>query len=336
MNPIRLGTGARPRNKKKTDYKVSSYKKVLGSSVPEPIIPIPVIYMQNQEPSCGEDAATQVRNILFGVTGSPEFGWKTLRKIDGYPVDVGSTSDGVGKQAKNIGICDLSLMPDNSTVSNATYADYSTVTQEMLTNALPRVVDSYAFEDGPFTIAYIQQAIQDHKAVILRVSCGTGFWINSAGQPSWGTDLFPLKLGIYDDDHFICITDPARSQTPIPNINPNYIYFPNSWSDKWGLNGWGWFDETYLQYVKEMLILVPPATPITPNPPKYQFTTNFGFGTTSADVHQLQIRIGMPVVYQTGYFGVVTFFAVCAFQFRNNITPTGYCGVKTCTLLNTT
>lgn len=67
---------------------------------------------------------------------------------------------------------------------------------------------------------------------------------------------------------------------------------------------------------------------------RYVFKTNFGFGTRSVDVKQLQIRLGMPVEYQTGYFGVITLGNVIKYQVAHNIIPTGFVGVLTRGSLN--
>lgn len=316
MNPFALG--AKKRVKSNLDYHADNF----ASATPTPTsVPIPSVYtyMQNQEPCCGADMSTQILNNLYGFTGSPEFFWKNVRKIDGYPPEDGSSSDTLATVAKNVATCDLSLMPDNSTLSNADYAAYIGITQEMVDNASARKIGNYAFIDNP-TMQQIKDNIFDHKVVGLRVDCGDGWWINGWSE----AQTCPLKLGNYVDGHFI---------TGIA-FDENYVYFSNSWSVSWARNGIGYFDESYIPHVKELIIFIPTVTPVTPTPAQYQFLTNFGFGSNNADTHQLQIRLGMPKEYCTGYFGPRTALAVMLYQLENGIPPTSFVGPITRKKLN--
>ncbi len=67
---------------------------------------------------------------------------------------------------------------------------------------------------------------------------------------------------------------------------------------------------------------------------KYIFNTNFGLGTRSIDVKQLQMRLEMSVDNQTGYFGPITLANVIKYQTAHNIIPTGYVGPLTRASLN--
>lgn len=315
MNTQPGALGAKPRIVKATDYHPDSFAK----AIPTPTTfstAYPITYMQNQEPSCGEDMGTQYLNVLFGCIGSPMFGWKTLRQIDRLSPTDGSTSSGVALQAQTVGTTDLSLMPDNSTLSNADYASYTGITPEMLAQAKTRTIANYAFIDNP-TFQQIKDNIFQHKAVGLRVNCGDGWWINGWAE----NEVCPLKLGTYVDDHFILAI----------GFDENYIYFSNSWSTAWGRNGEGYFDQSYIPYVKELVIFVPPVTLITPTPAKYIFTQTMMYGQTSADVHALQVKLG---VTPTGYFGLITLIAVASFQKSHGLFPTGFVWGNTLTVLN--
>ena len=293
MNTL-LGMGAKPRTKKKTDY----HPRNFASATPIPITfqtSTPIIYMQNQQPCCGADLTTQYLNVLFGITGSPEFTWKNIRKIDGYPPNAGSESSTLGKVAQTIGTCDLSLMPDNSNVSDDIYASYTGVTQPLLDNASSRKIANYAFIDNP-TFQQIKDSIFQHKAVGLRVNCGDGWY-----TPSWlEKDMLPLKLGNYVDDHFILAT----------GFDANYIYFTNSWSTAWGRQGIGYFDSSYIPYVKELIVFIPPGIAT------YKFNNVMYFGQTSADIHALQGVLSIP---QTGFYWFSTTAAVKAYQVAHNL-----------------
>jgi hypothetical protein len=312
--------GAKPRTIKPTDYHADSFK---GSATPTPAsfsTPLPeIVYMQNQQPCCGADATTQYLNILFGCIGSPEFTWKNVRYIDGLAATDGSSSDTLTKEAKQDATCDLSLMNDNSLATPQVYASYTGITPQMIQNAQSRKIANYAFIDNP-TFQQIKDNIFLHKAVMVRVACGDGWWTNG-----WGKEAtVPVKVGNYVDDHWILCY----------GFDENYIYFVNSWSTAWGDNGKSQFDKNYP--VRELVVFIPPVTPITPTSAKYQFTQDFGYGTTSADVHALQVAIGMPASLTTGDFGLITSMYVWAFKYKNGIKPyNGQCDSSLRAFLNT-
>ena len=241
--------------------------------------------MQNKQPECGADLSTQYLNILFGVVGSPRFTWNEIRKLDHLSPNDGSSSDTLAKEAQTIGTCDLTLCPDVSNIPTNEYVNPAIITSDMVANASTRKIGNYAFIDNP-TMQQIKDNIFDHKAVGLRVNCGDAWWKNGWSEAA----TCPLKLGTYSGDHFILAT----------GFDNQYIKGPNSWSTDWGKQGMYYFDESYIPYVKELIIYIPPSTAA------YQFLVDFGYGTTSADVHQLQIRLGLSKENQTGYFGNLT------------------------------
>jgi hypothetical protein len=320
MNPP-LGMGAKPRTIKPTDYHPDSFK---ASATPTPLsyfTPLPeIVYMQNQQPCCGADATTQYLNILFGCVGSPEFTWKNVRYIDGLPATDGSASDTLAKEAQRDGTCDLSLMNDNSVDTAQNYASYTGITPQMIQQGQTRKIANYAFIDKP-TFQQTKDNIFLHKAVMLRVSCGDGWWTNG-----WeASAVCPVKVGNYVDDHWILCY----------GFDETYIYFVNSWSTSWGNQGKSYFDSTYP--VHELVVFIPPIVNSLSTKPvvKYQFTQDFGYGTTSADVHALQTAIGMPSSLTTGYFGLITSMYVWAFKYKNGIKPyNGQCDLALRQFLN--
>lgn len=301
-----FGRGAEERDYTPTDYHADSFAKATPTP-PSYSTPITTIYMQNQEPCCGADLLTQYLNVIFGGVYSPMFVWKNIRKLDGLPASSGSNSLTLGKEAKTIGACDLALMPDNSTLSNADYASYQGITTDLLNNALKNgLVASYAFIENP-TMQQIKDNIYQHKAVGLRVACGDGWWTNANGIGSWAAkDVLPLHVGNYVDDHFILAT----------GFDETTVLGPNSWSIAWGNNGMYYFNQSYIPFVRELIIFVPPVTPVTPTPATYQFLKDIRYGDTSADVHALQFRLGITA---TGTFDFPTLIAVFKFQIAHGI-----------------
>lgn len=111
------------------------------------------------------------------------------------------------------------------------------------------------------------------------------------------------------------------------------ILFSNSWSQNWGALGTGYFDKSYIPYVKELVIFIPPVTPVTPNPAAYTFTTNPSYGQTSADIHKMQTLLGMTTV--TGFYGFLTLCAVVKFEIMNHLLISGTVSNQMLALLNT-
>ena len=67
---------------------------------------------------------------------------------------------------------------------------------------------------------------------------------------------------------------------------------------------------------------------------KFIFIRNLYRGLYSEDVKELQIRLQMPLEFQTGFFGQKTFNAVMVYQTLNNISSTGFVGPLTRAKLN--
>lgn len=311
MNPF--GTGGRPRIKKKIDYEIESFSGSAGTtSRPDALSsPVPSIYMQSRFGTCGAHAGAMLINILYGVKASPKYLWKIIKSIDHFGLNDGTSMDFIFQALKE-GICSYDLMPNPTEVGEypaeltiEEYSDIKEITQPMRDDAAKYKIDKYAFTNKP-TFEQIKQAIFEHRAVILLVDCGTGWY-----TPSWAdSDVNPLHIGTYIDGHFI-----VASEYEITIIDG-----PNSWSIKWGKGGMFNFLENYIPHVLEMGIATLPPTPSSPNPPKYQFTQTLFYGITSPDVHALQKLLG---VTDTGFYGLETTMAVYRWQKAHGIWACG-------------
>lgn len=324
-----LGAKEKPRDDR--DWKAESFllpvPKDIASLIPQIVNNILVppdallgttIYMQNKRPACGAHMAAGIVNTLTKAITSPQYIWDQIKQIDFIPPTDGTDIRSVFKALKNSGACLLTLLPNNSELSDQDYANIVNVTPEMIADAQVRRITNYAFISNP-TFEQIQAAIAQYKSVALRVACGDGWYTDANGNISWQEkDVLPLHLGKYVSGHFIeaKATDGIR------------IWGPNSWSEQWGRNGFYYFDRSYLQNVFEMGI------PLTLNASQFIFHTDLYIGLQLDDVKQLQIRLGLPVQYQTGFFGLITEGAVKQYQTEHNIPHTGYVGPLTRAALN--
>jgi hypothetical protein len=324
MNPT-PGLGGRPRPKDKRDYQSSSLG--MAGLYPDTIsAPVPYVYMQGTYGTCGAHAGTALMNVLFpGKIFCPKFLWKIIKTFDGFGLNDGTDMrsifkalqkpDPSGPDANAIrGVCELSLLDNSLEGSIEQYSDISEVTPTMISNAKQYQIDKYGFIDTP-NMAQIKQAISTYKAVLLLVDCGDGWWL-----PSWGPQNNPLHVGNLVGHHFICATEYGLV----------IVDGPNSWSVAWGDKGMFNFDASYIPHVLELGFATLPTAPV-----QYKYNNNLYFGmTNNADVHALQVRLGMPADCQTGNFYWKTMLAVMSYQRSNGISASGFVGPITRTSLN--
>lgn len=293
--------------------------------------PIPTIFMQDlsklaveyqaQIPACGSHAGAFLKDIQetaqHGVTErkSPMYLWKKIKLIDGVAPENGTDMLSIFKALKDNGVCDSSLMPNNTSLSLAAYTDPSTITQTMDLNAMDAKISAYAFKFSP-SMDDLKRAIYEQKAVLVLIRIGSEFW-----TPSWAeNDILPLRPpASVVSGHFVV----AHS------YDEKRIYFRNEWSDAWGKKGDGYFEQNYMPFVPEI------GTAF--DVPAGQFMKDLSYGMTNADVLKLQkylVSAGFGTYNPTGFFGEKTLASVKYFQARYLIPTTGYVGILTRTKLN--
>ena len=152
------------------------------SSIPEEFLPdlsIYTKYFQNGIGACSAHAGTILKIVQeTKETGekqdfSPRFLWAEIKKIDGIPIQQGSSMRWVFKALQSKGICDFSLAGNNISFSEQEYTDLD-ITDEMSENAQPRIIGSYAFTGTDEQS--LKQAIFQNKAVLLRIVVDEGFF----------------------------------------------------------------------------------------------------------------------------------------------------------------
>jgi len=238
-----IGFGGICRKHDVRDYQLEN--NGLATSIPvsffSDVAPFPIKY-QGKYGTCGGHAGAALETFLVGKDLSPKYLWKQIKVFDGFGLDDGTDMRSIFKSLQNTGDCLESLCPNDLQSSVEEYSKYDTITDEMLNNAYPNGISNYAFIDNP-SFTQIKQAIYKFGAVIGLLDCGTGWYTSKSGNLSWEEkDILPLRLGEFISRHFVVLY----------GYDDKYIYFRNSWSDRWGAKGNGYFDASYVSHVIEI------------------------------------------------------------------------------------
>lgn len=321
--------GGKPRILQPTDFLLGSFSPSGPSDIP---IVLP-IEMQAQQPACGAHGGNYLKEALDTIDGisfhgSPEFLWGEIKKVDGFPIEDGTSMNYILKTMKNIGICSIDLLPNNVNVSLESYASANNITQAMTADAANHKIGNYAFENGPFTWQQLKQCISSHKAVLMLLAVGNEFYVAKDGTTTWdGGKILPLDPSrVISSHHFVLAFEDQD------HYDPDLIYFYNEWSDTWGLKGLGYFDQNYLSRVLEIGTAV--------NIKDARFTTNLAYGMSGPQIKILQLFLishGYSIpAGATGYYGQQTATAIAMFQSAHGIIPTAQynVGPKTRAALN--
>ncbi len=170
---------------------------------------------------------------------------------------MGTSIDFIAEVLSGTGDCHENLLPDTLPATIEEYTNSTDISLAMTEDAANFEVVDFIYQQNP-SMEQIKQAIFQHKVVIAAVDCGDGWWTAADGTPSWlEKDVLPLRLGNLKDGHFILLY----------GYDQNYVYFRNSWSAKWGRNGDGYFDQSYIPHVHDIgtgvMKIVPPAPDTT-------------------------------------------------------------------------
>jgi hypothetical protein len=246
----------------------------VGAAVPAEIQPPyddPVFFsqpilMQGLSPECGgfslAFALAYLLNQKEALSGS--FAYAFEKTVDGVPNQAGTTIAAIGQAAQKEGTCLDTLFPNDGNVTtdpngSATSFDVasSQAIQDALTRAglIPLMLTDLSWNG-------IQAAISKYKTVILEAQVGEEWYTNKAGGISWAAaDVLPLRPPkTVIDAHFFVAGGKFDAQN---------TWFANSWSAEWGQNGFGYFQENYIPFVKNAIVLykAPPSVTTIVNHP---------------------------------------------------------------------
>ena len=138
-------------------------------------------YWQNGLPTCGANAGSffkVIQEFIESKTAksfSPRFLWIKIKEIDNNALQVGTDMRSIFKTLKSIGVCDNNLINNDVSMSLIDYTNSQPITQNMLDNAQPNIINSYAFVDD-LSFEGIKNAIYRNGVVLLRLLVGRNFF----------------------------------------------------------------------------------------------------------------------------------------------------------------
>lgn len=209
------------------DYRKLGTARVLPEEYEVPWMKDMVLHQQGDTPYCGAHSGAHAKQSLdFKDTGkqsySPEYLWKKIKTLDGYPPEVGTDIRSICKALKNWGICDLDVLPNNVNAKIEDYTrDDTTVDQNM--NAQPRIIGSYGFMGNDREL--IKAAIYDTGAALLLIRFDNKDYfskevVTTNGKQSLGH--FVWAYG-WTKDNSLKVRCSASSKYPDKLLAPSFV-----------------------------------------------------------------------------------------------------------------
>lgn len=155
-------------------------------------------HYQGQQPACGAFSGTHLAQILQHndptaeqVDLSPRNFWEEIKKIDGFPIDSGTSSRAIFKVLSSVGIGKYGCVNEDIYQSKEVFASYD-ISEQVKKEAHKRICGLYGFIGFP-TFEQIIKSIQIKGGAELLLRGDNGFW---------GT-LYPT-FTVRDWGHFVC------------------------------------------------------------------------------------------------------------------------------------
>ena len=180
---------------------------------------LPVLNQLNNGSCVGHAVALAVayydeKETLELTNPSPRFIYGLAKRIDGLPTSEGTYPRVAGQITKLYGCATENTLVNDSKLPHGEYITFD-LSEAILKDAKPRKIGGYAFASS--NIDELKNAIINNGVVC--VSLTVGKWNNS-----------PVKPGT-NGRHYILVY----------GYNGNRFYFRNSWGNRWGDQGEGYF-----------------------------------------------------------------------------------------------
>ena len=323
----KLGTGAFHSKKDKRNIKHSDLAVATTPLVKGGVDYLPTeIEHQHLVGICTAISRVQLREKQTGKKYSPEFQYLLQKKFYDMNWTEGSAILNANKVAKNYGFLPLNLWTYTTEQDRyLPYAQYIAKLQAIPDTEIQRLIGlcvdkiaGYAQVDVTDAQAVAQAIVNspNQSGILCRYGCNSNWW-----TPSWlPKDIDPLRNAPETSGHAI--------------INCKFDYttslmqkLANTWGITWDLQGmaninWGNYPMT--EAFVDLLFQ-----------PMFKFNNDMRIGSKlSPDVKELQKRLGMPLILQTGYFFLWTQLAVKNYQIGKGLKPDGIVGPQTRATLN--
>lgn len=254
---------------------------------------------------------------------------------------------------KNYGCATESTIPNNTDLDHETFVynrKIENIPNDAIEEAKKYKISSFASVD--ISKEGIKSAVFQAAGCSMLVKLGIEWYTDKEGYINWNPEkIFPIRApGAIISGHQIYV---YKYETVGDDLR---IWFLNSWSDKWGISGKGYFMwSEYRNFIVEAwtAIDIPQSlldnvnTLPKPGEFKYNFQSKIKYGETSDSVKALQIALKIEGLfnfpYVTGFYGSITARAVLDFQIKHNIPLSWYekyvlagklVGPKTLSVLN--
>lgn len=236
------------------NFKVKEVEKFLPQDIAFPefykadMTKIPVLY-QGKQPACVGHAAAAAKMLAdFIDTGtvraySPRYLYAMCKALDGIPEVDGTFPIQVLKILQKYGVSTESYFKNDIALSREAYNSIAGLTPEAKENAEDGLISAY-FEVTDKSFANLKKEIFRNKFLLACINHGGEFYTTPSGQVTWDKNkLFPMKMiSPIISGHEVLLT----------GYDPEFIYYRNSFGEKWGDEGDGWFGADYLPRLKEV------------------------------------------------------------------------------------
>ena len=326
-----FGTGCYPSKKDRRHIKHSNLV-----CAGEPLIKGGYNYQPNEIENqhtvgiCTAISMVQNREKANGKHYSPEMQYLLQKKFYDNNWMEGSSVFNALQVAKKYGFLPSELWTyTNETDRQLPYAQYIQKIEKIGEMEIQRLIGlcgdkipGYASVDVSDPQAMARAIVESEAGILCRIEAGPTWWSSATGITSWQPkDIDPLRKPTTNlSGHAINIQNFDYTFTQMQQI-------ANSWGTQWDLQGCANINWNNYRPTEAWIILK--------QNPMFKFNFDMKLGSRlKPDVKELQLRLNMPILLQTGYFGPITKKYVMDYQKKHNLKSDGFCGIFTRQELN--
>lgn len=321
MMPENISTGALPSKKDKRNAQHSDLAKATTFLIKGGFDYLPQdIEHQHTVGICTAISNVQQNQLIDIQKYSPDFHYLCQKKFYDKNWTEGSSLLHSLKVAKNIGFLPRDLFPITEKDRYLPYREYIKKLQAIPDAEIERLkalcvnkISGYAQVDVKDPEAIAKAILESQGGILCRYGCQSNWWQDKNGNNSWNPkDINPLRWKKETSGHAIIMSKFDYS-------NNRYMQrLVNTWGTLWCLQGQADIDWSTYPPTEAWIIL--------DKNPMFKFTQDMKLGSRGNEVKELQKRLGMPAIFQTGFFGSITKKYVIEYQKKHQLVPDGIIG----------